>query len=54
MRLDFALSNAGEGSRREIRDMITRGKVSVNGKEVRDVAFPVAETDTVYLCGKKS
>lgn len=53
MRLDFALSNAGEGSRREIRDMITRGKVSVNGKEVRDVAFPVAETDTVYLCGKK-
>ncbi|PWM46794.1 MAG: 16S rRNA pseudouridine(516) synthase [Clostridiales bacterium] len=53
MRLDFALSNAGVGSRREIKILISRGKISVNGKEARNPAQNVEQTDNVFVLGKR-
>ena len=37
MRLDRYLADAGLGSRRDVRDMIRRGLITVNGKPCRDI-----------------
>ena len=38
MRLDKMLANSGYGTRSEVRKLITRGLVRVNGNGVKDIA----------------
>ena len=45
MRLDKMLANSGYGTRSEVRKLITRGLVRVNGNVVKDIAFSVFEND---------
>ena len=49
MRLDRYLADAGLGSRRDVRDMIRRGLVTVDGKSCRDIGFDC--TGSEVLCG---
>ncbi len=49
MRLDKFLSNTLDYSRTEIKKPIKYGKVSVNGKVIRDVAYDVSLNDEVVF-----
>lgn len=53
MRLDKLLSNLGVSSRSACRDLIRKGRVSVNGSVCRDGAFHVPDDAEVALDGKK-
>ena len=54
MRLDKFLSEAGAGSRKELKTMIRQGRVTVNGKPVGKPEDKVDEkTDQIYLDGVK-
>lgn len=53
MRLDRFLSERTSYSRRELKDIITHGKVTVNGAVVKSAQTAVKESDTVVLEGKK-
>lgn len=50
-RLDKYLSEAGIGSRKELKAVIKAGKVAVNGVTVRDEAMKIEETATVTVSG---
>lgn len=50
-RLDAVLSACSVGSRREVKALIRKGKVSVNGTVVRDVSFAVTDSDEVRVNG---
>lgn len=50
-RLDAVLSACSVGSRSEVKALIRKGKVSVNGTVVRDVSFAVADSDEVRVNG---
>lgn len=53
IRLNKFLADAGLGSRRKVEELITTGKVSINGERVTDLATQVdASTDTVAVNGK--
>lgn len=53
MRLDKFLSNMGFGSRKEVKQLLKSGAVSVNGESVKDSATHVQEgTDTVTVLGE--
>lgn len=53
MRLDRFLCETGAGTRSEVKKLIAKGKVSVNGIPVRDAAIKVDEVrDLVELCGE--
>lgn len=47
IRLDRYLSNAGQGSRSQVRKLIKSGFVRVNGYIVKNASFEVKEGDTV-------
>lgn len=47
MRLDKYLSNAGIGSRKDVKNIISSGRVTVNGTPVRDSGFHISESDDV-------
>ena len=51
MRLDACLARAGLASRRQARDMIRRGRVSVDGEVCRDAARRIV-SETVRLDGR--
>ena len=51
MRLDKALSDQGIGTRKEIRELILKGRVSVGGKTVLRPEHPVTEESLVSLDG---
>lgn len=51
MRLDKYLSHSGAGSRKEVKDFITKGLVSVNGKIILSPKHEVKEEDLVELDG---
>ncbi len=54
MRLDKFLSEAGAGSRKELKTMIRQGRVTVNGKPAGKPEDKVDEkTDQIYLDGVK-
>jgi len=53
MRLNRYLASAGLGSRRSCEELITTGRVTVNGKIVTDLATLIKETDHVSVDGKK-
>ena len=50
-RLDAVLSACSVGSRSEVKALIRKGKVSVNGTVVRDVSFAVTDSDEVRVSG---
>ncbi|MBK3332008.1 rRNA pseudouridine synthase [Persephonella atlantica] len=52
LRLDRYLSNAGIGSRKEVKLLIKGGRVTVNGVTIRDPSFQInLENDTVCIDG---
>ena len=54
MRLDKFLANSGVGSRKEVKQIIKKGKVCVNGKSVNNPQHIVHEMlDTVTLFGEQ-
>ena len=50
-RLDAVLSACSVGSRSEVKALIRKGKVSVNGTVVIDVSFAVTDSDEVRVNG---
>ncbi len=53
MRLDRLLANSGLGTRSQVRDVISRGGVSVNGTAVKDASFHVSENDSIIYDGRE-
>lgn len=54
MRLDKYLSNMGFGSRKEVKQLLKAGAVTVNGEAVKDAAAHVLEgTDSVSVLGEE-
>lgn len=51
MRLDKLIANSGTGTRSEVRKLITRGLVCVNGIVIKDAGFSVTETDEITVNG---
>lgn len=49
MRLDKMLANSGYGTRSEVRKLIMRGLVRVNGDIVKDIGFNVSENDKTEI-----
>lgn len=49
MRINKYLAQAGLGSRRKVEELITNGKIKVNGKITTDLATDIKETDVVYF-----
>lgn len=50
MRLDKVLSNGGTGSRKEIKELVKKGLISVNDNKIRDSAVHVdPEADTITV-----
>lgn len=49
MRLDKMLANSGYGTRSEVRKLIMRGFVRVNGNVVKDISFSVTESDKTEI-----
>ena len=54
MRLDKLLSNSGKGSRKDIKQILKSGTVTVNGKVVTDGATQVDENKDTIIIGKDS
>ena len=52
MRINKFLASTGLGSRRKVEELVTSGKISVNGKIVRDLSTDIGETDVVEFNGK--
>ncbi|MFN2508547.1 MAG: pseudouridine synthase [Chthoniobacterales bacterium] len=52
MRLNRFLAAAGVGSRRHCDELITAGRVTINGSVCTDFSFQPAETDHVKVAGK--
>lgn len=51
MRINKFLASCELGSRRKVEELVTGGRVAVNGKIVRDLSTQVLETDTVTVDG---
>ena len=51
-RLDALISNSGAYSRSEIKIMVKKGRVSVNGQTVKDYSLKVSENDVISVDGK--
>ncbi len=51
-RLQKIIANSGYCSRRKAEDLITSGKVSVNGKVVKDLGTKASLNDTILVEGK--
>ncbi len=49
MRINKFLALSGLGSRRKVEELITSGKIKVNGKITKDLATDIKETDVVYF-----
>ena len=53
MRLDKLLSTLGEGTRSEVRDLVRAGRVTVDGKTVKDAGMQVdAEGSEIAVAGR--
>lgn len=51
MRLDKKLANSGYGTRSEIKTLISKGQIAVNGTITRDSGFKVANEDEITING---
>ena len=49
MRINKFLALAGLGSRRKVEELVTTGKIKVNGKITKDLATDIKDTDIVYF-----
>lgn len=49
MRINKYLAQSGIASRRKVEEFILQGKVKVNGKDVKDLATDIKDTDIVYF-----
>ena len=52
MRLDKYLADCGIGTRSEVKEIVRKGRVSVNGTVVKDSGAAVSEADSVSVDGK--
>ena len=52
-RLQKVISEAGIASRRKAEDLIVDGKVSVNGKIIKELGYKVSGSDIVSVDGKE-
>jgi 23S rRNA pseudouridine2605 synthase len=53
LRLNAFLASSGLGSRRSVEELISAGKIRVNGEVIRDFSTRVNPTDEVICQGKK-
>lgn len=53
MRLDKYLAEMGAGTRKELGKAIRSGRVSVNGKTVKDASMHVSEEDEISMDGER-
>lgn len=54
MRLDRLLAMLGEGTRAQVKDMVRAGRVSVDGKPVRDAGMQISpEQSVVCVAGRR-
>ncbi len=53
VRLDKLLSDQGIGTRSEVKELIRKGRVKVNGETVRRPELSVTESDTVSVDGEE-
>lgn len=53
MRLDKLLANTGIGTRSEVKGMILKGRVTVNGALIRDPGFAVDTEDNITVNGQQ-
>lgn len=51
MRLDKFLSHMGYGTRKEVKDLIKKGLVEIDGKPIKKPETKVADDTTVYVEG---
>ncbi len=51
MRLDKALADQGIGTRKEVRELIAKGRVSVDGETVKQPDLQVSESSEILLDG---
>ena len=51
-RLQKVIANCGVCSRRKAEKLIVEGKVTVNGKVVRELGTKVSEKDSIEVMGK--
>ncbi len=51
-RLDKILAQQGSSSRKDVKEMIKKGRVAINGVVVKDSSVKISESDTVSLDGK--
>ncbi len=54
MRLDKYLANAGFGSRSEVKEMVRRGRIAVNGIAVKDPGKDIGDPDVVTVDGRQA
>ena len=52
IRLDALISNSGAYSRSEIKVLVKKGRVTVNGQTVKDYSLKVSESDVISVDGK--
>ena len=52
MRINRYLAQAGVASRRASEELVTAGKVKINGRVIRDLATNVADSDRVEVSGR--
>lgn len=52
MRINKYLASSGLASRRKCEEYVLAGRVNINGKVVKDLAFDVSENDNVKVDGK--
>lgn len=53
MRINKFLASSGLGSRRKCEELVTAGRVSINGKVETNLAFDVSKNDKVFVDGKR-
>lgn len=53
MRLDKYLADMSLGTRSEVRELIRKGKITVNGKTVKDASLQIRESDSVACEGQE-
>ena len=52
IRLDALISKSGAYSRSEIKILVKKGRVSVNGQTVKDYSLKISENDSIAIDGK--
>ena len=54
MRLDKYLANAGFGSRSEVKELVRKGRIAVNGAVTKDSGTEVRDSDMVSVDGRNT